>query len=45
MDLKINLVKNKKNHQWNISIPKKKLSKKLLTSMEKKKFIKLRILE
>jgi len=45
MKLKIPLVKNKKNLQYNFSLPKKKIPKELIKNISKHKYIKIKILE
>lgn len=43
MDLKIPLIKNKRNNQFNFSIPKRKLSKEFVKELSAKKYIELKL--
>lgn len=43
--IKVKLVKNKKNGQFNISLPKKKLSKKTKKIISKKDWLNINILD
>ena len=45
MDLKLTVVKNKTNKQMNFSIPKKLLGKEMVKSIDKNKYIKLKIMK
>jgi len=39
MDLKLLVIKNKKNNQLNLSLPKKKLPKELIKDIQKKNLL------
>lgn len=45
MNLKLRLVKNKKNNQFNFFLPKKKIPKNLLLDIQKKRSIKIKLLK
>jgi hypothetical protein len=44
MELKLPVVKNKRNKQLTFSLPKKKISKELLKQIQKNKYIKLKLM-
>jgi len=43
MDLKLKVIKNKRNNQLTFSLPKKKFKKEFLKNLERKKYLRLNI--